>query len=444
MNEILEIAEALWNGKCTTYEHHPFSLPYGIVELAPKTWIHKGFANTLIRETPEGLIIVDPAATIDFRVKFQSIRSVTKERLNTAIFTHGHVDHIYGVDLYVKEAKKKEFEKPKVIAHKATIGRFARYQLMNGYNALVNHRQFLGGAGEPFFPTDFYTPDETIDSVQNITVGGISCELHPARGETDDVLWGYFPDNRILFTGDLIIWGIPNAGNPQKAQRYAKDWAVALREMANLHPKILVPGHGLPIIGEDRVQQVLIDTASVLEYLYQNTIDLMNQGESLETILHTIKIPVNLSSKPYLQPIYDEPEFIIRNMWRLYGGAWDLIPSHLKPALEKDQAQEIAKLAGGAENLIKRANELMNENKLRLACHFADWAVQSEPQNASIKKAAALIYENRAYSETSTMAVGVFLAEARKLSGNHLSKEIPSVTVFSVQEWNWTEKQKKS
>lgn len=87
---------------------------------------------------------------------------------------------------------------------------------MNGYNARVNHRQFFGGAGEAFFPTEFYTPDMTIDTIQTITVGGISCQLYPGMGETDDVIWGYFPDNGVLFTGDLIIWEYLMQAIPKK------------------------------------------------------------------------------------------------------------------------------------------------------------------------------------------------------------------------------------
>ena len=34
----------------------------------------------------------------------------------------------------------------------------------------------------------------------------------------------------------------------------------------------------------------------------------------------------------YLRAIYDEPEFIIHNIWRLYGGWYDGNPSRLKPA----------------------------------------------------------------------------------------------------------------
>ena len=36
----------------------------------------------------------------------------------------------------------------------------------------------------------------------------------------------------MLHPGDLFIWAVPNAGNPQKVQRFASDWAAALREMA--------------------------------------------------------------------------------------------------------------------------------------------------------------------------------------------------------------------
>ena len=62
------------------------------------------------------------------------------------------------------------------------------------------------------------------------------------------------PDRKVLCTGDLFIWASPNCGNPQKVQRYAIEWARALDEMAALGAEVLLPGHGLPIIGADRVR----------------------------------------------------------------------------------------------------------------------------------------------------------------------------------------------
>src|SRR5205823_5953566 len=84
-------------------------------------------------------------------------------------------------------------------------------------------------------------------------------ELTHARGETDDHTWLWWAARRILFTGDLFFWVAPNAGNPQKVQRYAAEWAVALRAMAARGAEVLVPGHGVPVVGAGRVRQALED-----------------------------------------------------------------------------------------------------------------------------------------------------------------------------------------
>jgi glyoxylase-like metal-dependent hydrolase (beta-lactamase superfamily II) len=59
----------------------------------------------------------------------------------------------------------------------------------------------------------------------------------------------YVPSKEILCTGDMFIWCFPNCGNPQKVQRYPVEWAQALREMASKGAKMLLPGHGPPIVG---------------------------------------------------------------------------------------------------------------------------------------------------------------------------------------------------
>src|SRR6202044_1101841 len=110
-------------------------------------------------------------------------------------------------------------------------------------------------------------PDRTYADRLSLQVGGRDFELHHARGETDDHTWTWVPEQKILCSGDLFIWASPNAGNPQKVQRYPREWAVALREMVALAPEVLLPGHGFPVIGADRVRQALTDTADLLESL---------------------------------------------------------------------------------------------------------------------------------------------------------------------------------
>src|SRR5260370_7905177 len=92
----------------------------------------------------------------------------------------------------------------------------------------------------------------------------------------------------------------------------------------------------------------------------------MNSGARMDEVIHNVKPPGNLIEKPYLQAVYDEPEFIVRNIWRLEGGWHDGVPSHLKPAPEAAQALEIADLAGGVGPIIHRALAKFEARQLAL------------------------------------------------------------------------------
>ena len=436
MGKILDLAEDLWVGRKDTFSHHPFGIPRGLELIneynSQRTWFYRGFSNSIIRETNEGLIIIDPGADFDVNQKFKALREVTSQKINTVIFTHGHVDHV-GIKPYIEECEHNNWPIPRIIGHESINNRFDRYKLTNSWNAIINLRQFRGNKGEPFFKKDFYYPNLTYRDDKEIQIAGVQVQLKHARGETDDHTWVFFIDTKILCTGDLFIWGIPNAGNPQKVQRYAHEWALALREMEEHKPKILCPGHGVPIIGADRVNEALNNTALLLETLHTQTVSLMNKGESLDTIIHTVEVPEDLYEKPYLKPIYDEPEFIVRNIWRLHGGWYDGTPSHLKPAPEIVQAKEIANLAGGAVKLAERALELMNSGDLRMACHLAEWAWVSSPTNKIVSEIASKVFIERAKTEKSTMAIGIYMSAARKMGGE-TDKEIPGITVIQAQE----------
>ncbi|MFE2558676.1 alkyl sulfatase dimerization domain-containing protein [Streptomyces sp. NPDC059352] len=87
-----------------------------------------------------------------------------------------------------------------------------------------------------------------------------------------------------------------------------------------------------------------------------------------------MKVPEELLAKPYLHPAYDEPEFVVRNLWRLWGGWYDRNPANLKPAPEAAVAAELADAADGALALAERAARLLEEGDLRLASHLAETA----------------------------------------------------------------------
>eukprot|EP00998_Keelungia_sp_KM082_P009983 NODE_6175_length_653_cov_60.418251_g6152_i0.p1 GENE.NODE_6175_length_653_cov_60.418251_g6152_i0~~NODE_6175_length_653_cov_60.418251_g6152_i0.p1 ORF type:complete len:160 (-),score=34.53 NODE_6175_length_653_cov_60.418251_g6152_i0:77-556(-) len=124
-----------------------------------------------------------------------------------------------------------------------------------------------------------------------------------------------------------------------------------------------------------------------------------------------MKYPTELLQRTYLQPAYDDPEFIVHNLWRLYAGWWDQNPSHLKPPSDSALASEVAGAAGGSAVLAKRALRLHTQDTpqaLRLASSLVEFAVQAEPDNVDAHRARVQVYTALEGKETSLMAQSIF------------------------------------
>jgi len=413
MGKVRDTAEALWKGELSLHGD-PWTMFRGLEELVEGVAFIASFCNVIGVRTGDGLVVVDTGSPLTGAASAGLLREWAETggapfRVHTVVYTHGHVDHVMGVGALEADGPAR------VIGHRAVVDRFDRYRLTAGYNGAINRRQFRIPGLE--WPRSYRYPDLTYERAMSLTVGGTRFDLRHDRGETDDHTWVWLPEQRVLCTGDLFIWAAPNCGNPQKAQRYPREWAAALRTMAALDAELLLPGHGPPILGAARVRRALTETAELLETLVEQTLRWMNEGAPLDVIVQRVKAPARLLERPYLRPVYDEPEFVVRNLWRLYGGWWDGDPATLKPAPARELAEEVAQLAGGAGRLARRARDLSEAGEHRLACHLAEMAGRAAPDDREVRALRAAVYRARRKSETSLMAKSVFRAAADEAPG---------------------------
>ena len=231
--------------------------------------------------------------------------------------------------------------------------------------------------------------------------------LH-GRGETDDHTWVFIPERKILAPGDLFIWAIPNGGNPQKVQRYISDWSEALNLMIKKEAEIMIPGHGLPIYGRERIKVALSTTSAFLENLEEQTLQLMNKGKSLNEVFHQVKIASEFMDNPWLKPVYDDPKFLIKMIWRRYGGWWDGEYDRLLPDTRENEAAEWIELAGGVNKIIEKALSNSEKGKHALAAHLIEVAYYAEKDNEKIHLARKKIYEAISKIQSSSMARNIF------------------------------------
>lgn len=405
-------------------------------EIAENLALVESFSHAAVWDSGSGLVSFDTSGVHTGADVVSSIRSWRPSApFSHLVYTHGHADHVGGSGFFAADAADRQDPAPQVLGHTNVAVRLDRYDLTGMWNLFINARQFGGlrselnlrvggeeeGVAVPvkssarrFLPTSVVRPTTEVGDSASMMIGDQRVEFFHDKGETDDHLWTWFPENKWLFSGDFIIWNFPNAGNPQKVQRYPREWAAALRKMSAVGPELLVPAHGLPIEGRDRIARVLDEIATALEDLENAVLAMMNAGETLDAIVHTVRVPDDTLAKPYLRPYYDEPEFVVRNIWRRYGGWWDGAPSRLKPSPDAQLASALAELAGGAHRLIERAEEAQSTGDVRLASHLADLAAWAAPDDAAIHEVRSRLYTARRKTETSLMAKGIFLGAAKE------------------------------
>jgi len=223
------------------------------------------------------------------------------------------------------------------------------------------------------------TLDPTIVILGNdnyqFTLGNYTFEVYHDKGETDDSLWMWFPEKKVLFAGDLVINpSFPNVGNPNKVQRYPKQWAIAMEKMLEKDAEYIVPGHGLLIEGKDEVKSALSIRAEAMNFVHDEVVKRMNDGKWFEQIYQEmVEIqPEKFKNHKYMRPSYGCYRFAIHAVYRLYHGWYDTgNPTDLFPAKSDDIAKELLKVADGTKYL-DRARVLFKEEKLQLALHLID------------------------------------------------------------------------
>ncbi|MFI0467632.1 alkyl sulfatase dimerization domain-containing protein [Saccharopolyspora sp. 5N102] len=397
--------------------HDVWAEPAGrIIEVAPRTWSAcAGVVNVGVIETGDGVVLVDTGMPRDGELLRALIRSVTDAPIRTVVYTHGHIDHAFGLpSLLDADEPTRAAGPPRIVAHRNVVRRFRRYARTAPLNASVNSRQSCGrgnpgrpGAWWPSRPDEFRWPDTLYDDRLTLLVGTDEIHLRHAKGETDDATWLWLPERKVLCAGDLWLSVFPNAGNPQKVQRYADDWIAAAEQMAALDAQAMIPGHGMPVFGEREIRTRWLDLAAALRHVVDHTVAGLNAGLPQHDIVADLKLPADLAAKPYLQPYHDRPEFVARNVIRLLGGWWDGQAANLLPAPLAEQTREIVRLAGGSHELVSRARELAADN-LQLACHLAEWAVLGAPDDAETHRCVIELFQRRLEDETAFQARGIY------------------------------------
>lgn len=389
--------------------------PGEAVAFADRALLVTGHGNVSFLYNDDGVVMFDtgtPQIFGDHAVV--QLRRFTSAPIRTVIYTHGHIDHAFNLGPVLADAEKHGYPRPPVIANRRVLDRFTRYKRLRDHTTFINRINFGTPADTPIVP-EFHYPDTLVDDGLSLRMGDVTVELHTGYGETDDALWAWIPERKLLFSGDFLLWGFPNIGNPFKVQRYTEQWALTLEKMARLHPEAAAPGHGPAVTDPDALQEMLLETARALHWVHDEVVRRLNSAEPFEQILAEVDLPADLKEKPYLAPIYGCVPYTVHAIIREYAGWYDYNPSHLHPARTADIAAEIVSLAG-RDALLNRAQQLAESNP-QLALHLVDHVIDAAahaPDPAALQLKADLL-ETRAQEMESFISFNILNVGARMI-----------------------------
>ena len=222
MADLLAMSADIIDGRVAPNELGPLNrINHQLCELANDLAVVEAFSHCIVFKTDDGLVTFDTSNEPGGKKCVSAIQSWTHDPFNTVVLTHGHIDHVGGCGAF---CEAYEGRKPTIVGHENVAARFDRYRMTNGYNHVINERQFgqfkrrgydLAGASH-FLPLATPNPDVTYSKNLMLSVGGLEIELNHARGETDDHTWAWIPKHKAICAGDFFIWAFPNAGTPKK------------------------------------------------------------------------------------------------------------------------------------------------------------------------------------------------------------------------------------
>ncbi len=340
-----------------------------------------GIANSIMVEGDNGNIIIDASdSTFEAELVYKQFKKINSKPIKAIIYTHNHGDHTFGAAYYYNLSE----EKPDVIAHESTDYYVER--IMGILNPIISKRSTrmfgteLGdedvinvGIG-PYLgvsqsPVGYIKPNITFKEELKLTIAGIDIELYHAPGETNDQLFVWLPQKKALMPGDNLYRTFPNLYTIRgTTHRDVKGWIQSLDHMRSFNPEYLFPSHTKPLSGPE-VLQTLTLYRDAIQYVHDQTIRLMNKGLYPDQIIELIQLPDNVANSPFITEFYGTVRWSVKSIFNGYLGWFNGNISDLDPLSRKEEAERLARLAGGQDALF---SELINAVKN----YDMQWALQ--------------------------------------------------------------------
>jgi glyoxylase-like metal-dependent hydrolase (beta-lactamase superfamily II) len=228
-------------------------------QLSPNAYAYtaEGDPNTGVIVGDDAVMVIDTQATpVMAQDVIKHIRGVTSKPIKYVVLSHYHAVRVLGASAYEPEQVIASRDTYDLIvergeADKASeIGRFPR--LFRNVESV---------------PQGLTWPTITFTGSMSIWLGKLEVQLlQVGRGHTKGDTIAWLPEQKILFSGDLVEFD----ATPYAGDAYFQDWPNTLDKLAAMQPRALVPGRGAALTTPDAVAAGLKGTRDFIADVWKH------------------------------------------------------------------------------------------------------------------------------------------------------------------------------
>ncbi|MDA7598885.1 alkyl/aryl-sulfatase [Alphaproteobacteria bacterium] len=397
---------------------HPEYFQKEVVQLADNVYMGFGFAasNVYMIIGDDGIIIIDTSETTAAATNILAgFREISDLPIKTIIYTHSHRDHVSGATIFAEGGTPEVLASTKYSDDSLFVAS-AHPQPVKAMQVRTKRQFGIGlsypdeiigiGVGPGARPLQGMgagniPPTRRIgEEGESFSKYGIDLELVMAPGETPDHMVVWYPEKKILFSGDNFYRAFPNLYAIRgTAYRDYDTWADSLDQLMAFEPEVLAPGHTRAVFGAAQIKEVLTDYRDAIRHVIDETRNGMDAGKTIDELAHSVKLPEELATKPHLREYYGRVDFSVRAYFVGTMGWFDGNPTSLGTLAPEDEAQRMIDLAGGRDAVQKAVVEAAAKGDYQWGLQLIDRLIVTDRNDPELPKIKADLLRKHAVDQ---------------------------------------------